>query len=81
MTRLIPQPLLQLLLLLSLSPLQNMLEHEDEIYSRPARTWFQTEKQKKEAAAAAAAAAEGRTVLEDSAGGRLLLLISACFGC
>jgi hypothetical protein len=48
--------------------LQNMLEHEDEIYSRPARTWFQTEKQKKEAAAAAAAAAEGRTVLEDAAG-------------
>lgn len=46
----------------------NMLEHEDEIYSRPARTWFQTEKQKKEAAAAAAAAAEGRTVLEDAAG-------------
>ncbi|KAF6261994.1 P-loop containing nucleoside triphosphate hydrolase protein [Scenedesmus sp. NREL 46B-D3] len=45
----------------------NMLEHEDEIYSRPARTWFQTEKQKKEAAAAAAAAAEGRTVLEDAA--------------
>lgn len=25
---------------------QNMVEHEDEIFSRPARTWFQTEKEK-----------------------------------
>lgn len=25
---------------------QNMLEHEDEIYGRPARTWFQSEKEK-----------------------------------
>eukprot|EP00878_Enallax_costatus_P005816 GHUV01006103.1.p1 GENE.GHUV01006103.1~~GHUV01006103.1.p1 ORF type:complete len:892 (+),score=345.95 GHUV01006103.1:153-2828(+) len=47
---------------------ENLLEHESEIFSRPARTWFQTEKQKKELAAAAAAAAEGRTVLEDAAG-------------
>jgi len=29
---------------------ENMIEHEAEIYSRPARTWFQTanEKQKSE---------------------------------
>lgn len=35
---------------------QNLLEHEAEIYSRPARTWFQSEKEKKKAAAAAKAA-------------------------
>jgi len=28
----------------------NMIEHEDEIYARPARTWFQSTKEKKEAA-------------------------------
>ena len=28
---------------------QNILEHEDEIYSRPARTWFQSEKEKQRA--------------------------------
>ncbi len=27
---------------------QNMLYHEEEIYSRPKKTWFQTEKEKKE---------------------------------
>lgn len=50
---------------------QNLLEHEDEIYARPARTWFQTEKEKKAAAAAAAAAAaQGMTVMEmDAAAG------------
>lgn len=26
----------------------NMIEHEQEIYARPARTWFQTEKEKKD---------------------------------
>lgn len=26
-----------------------MLQHGDEIYSRPARTWFQSEKEKQEA--------------------------------
>jgi ATP-dependent RNA helicase DDX27 len=53
--------------------LQNLLEHESEIFSRPARTWFQTEKEKKaSAAAAAAAAAQGKTVLEmDAAAGEL----------
>ncbi|KAL0951162.1 hypothetical protein HGRIS_007894 [Hohenbuehelia grisea] len=30
---------------------QNMIEHEAEIYSRPARTWFQTGKEKSNAAA------------------------------
>jgi ATP-dependent RNA helicase DDX27 len=29
---------------------QNMIEHEAEIYSRPARTWFQTSKEKEKAA-------------------------------
>ena len=28
---------------------QNLLEHGDDIYSRPARTWFQSEKEKQEA--------------------------------
>ncbi|KAI8890741.1 DEAD-domain-containing protein [Backusella circina FSU 941] len=28
---------------------ENMIKHGDEIYSRPARTWFQTEKEKKKA--------------------------------
>jgi len=28
---------------------QNMIEHEAEIFSRPARTWFQSEKEKKAA--------------------------------
>lgn len=28
---------------------QNMLAHEEEIYSRPARTWFQTGKEKQKA--------------------------------
>ncbi|GAW03679.1 DEAD-domain-containing protein [Lentinula edodes] len=30
---------------------QNIIEHEAEIFSRPARTWFQTEKEKKNAEA------------------------------
>lgn len=28
---------------------QNMIEHESEIYSRPARTWFQSSKEKQKA--------------------------------
>jgi ATP-dependent RNA helicase DDX27 len=28
---------------------QNMIEHEAEIFSRPARTWFQTDKEKQKA--------------------------------
>jgi ATP-dependent RNA helicase DDX27 len=40
--------------------MQNMMEHEDEIKGRPARTWFQSERQKKEIKKkTAAAAAEG----------------------
>ncbi|GAB4821500.1 hypothetical protein N2152v2_008546 [Parachlorella kessleri] len=40
----------------------NMVEHEDEIRARPARTWFQTERQKREVAqkSKAAALAGGR---------------------
>ncbi|KAH8102649.1 DEAD-domain-containing protein [Cristinia sonorae] len=30
---------------------QNLIEHEAEIYSRPARTWFQSEKEKEKASA------------------------------
>ena len=26
---------------------ENMIEHRDEIYARPKRTWFMTEKEKK----------------------------------
>lgn len=49
----------------------NMLEHEDEIRARPARTWFQTERQKRELAqrskAAVAGAGGGRGALSRSA--------------
>jgi len=31
---------------------ENIIEHEKEIYSRPARTWFQTEKDKQKSAGA-----------------------------
>ena len=30
---------------------ENMVEHEAEIHARPARTWFQTRKEKEAAAA------------------------------
>ena len=33
---------------------QNLLEHGNEIYSRPARTWFQSEKEKQDAKGASA---------------------------
>jgi hypothetical protein len=32
---------------------ENMIAHKDEIYSRPKRTWFATEKEKKTLAKAA----------------------------
>ena len=44
---------------LSLPQALNMLDHEEEIYARPPRTWFQTEKEKKEVALRAKAAADG----------------------
>lgn len=49
---------------------QNMIDHEKEIYSRPARTWFQSTKDKQKA--------EGRTVLkkESSNSGTIHLDIS-----
>jgi len=31
---------------------QNMLDHEAEIYSRPARTWFQSGRDKKQSVGA-----------------------------
>ncbi|KAI9096096.1 P-loop containing nucleoside triphosphate hydrolase protein [Phlyctochytrium arcticum] len=33
---------------MDVTKMQNMMEHEDEIKSRPARTWFQSEKEKQE---------------------------------
>lgn len=40
---------------------QNMVEHEAEIYSRPARTWFQSEKEKAAAKEAGKTAHQGAT--------------------
>jgi len=37
---------------------QNLLEHGDEIYSRPIRTWFQSEKEKQQAKGTFAVASE-----------------------
>ena len=34
---------------------ENIMEHEKEIFSRPARTWFQTEKEKQNAKGIASA--------------------------
>ena len=39
--------------------MSNLVEHEAEIYARPARTWFQTPRQKAALADAARAAGEG----------------------
>lgn len=36
-----------------------MIDHEDDIMARPARSWFQTPKQRKEASTAAKSAADG----------------------
>ncbi|KAL4427607.1 hypothetical protein ABPG75_001696 [Micractinium tetrahymenae] len=48
----------------------NMIEHEEEIMARPARTWFQTERQKKELARQAKEAVEnGGGESEDDEGG------------
>lgn len=38
---------------------QNMIDHEAEIYSRPARTWFQTEQEKSKAAGSTSSFIEG----------------------
>ena len=35
---------------MELAKAENMIEHEAEIYAKPARTWFQTEKEKTAAA-------------------------------
>lgn len=35
---------------------ENLIEHETEIFSRPARTWFQSEKEKAKAKGASLAA-------------------------
>lgn len=37
---------------------ENLVEHGAEIFAKPARTWFQTERQKQEAAKAAKEGAE-----------------------
>eukprot|EP00877_Chromochloris_zofingiensis_P007931 jgi/Chrzof1/3391/Cz12g23200.t1 len=44
---------------------ENMMNHETEIYSRPARTWFQTEKQKRAVAEKAKAVADGKAAEDD----------------
>ena len=53
---------------------ENMIEHEAEIYSRPARTWFQTERQKKQVANrardASLAVGEDEDEDDEEAGGR-----------
>ena len=43
--------------LLQAQKAENIMEHEAEIYARPARTWFQTEHQKRQAAKGAREAA------------------------
>ncbi|KAK1230881.1 nucleolar DEAD-box protein required for synthesis of 60S ribosomal subunit [Marasmius sp. AFHP31] len=49
---------------------QNMIEHEAEIFSRPARTWFQSEKEKKAAEAISKAQHEvGATKAKQKKGG------------
>ncbi|KIJ68429.1 hypothetical protein HYDPIDRAFT_106624 [Hydnomerulius pinastri MD-312] len=45
---------------------QNMMEHEAEIFSRPARTWFQSEKDKSKAAATSKQQYENGTVSASS---------------
>lgn len=47
------------------SQAENMMNHETEIYSRPARTWFQTEKQKRAVAEKAKAVADGKAAEDD----------------
>ncbi|KIY93154.1 hypothetical protein MNEG_14810 [Monoraphidium neglectum] len=47
--------------------MQNLVDHEDEIYSRPARTWFQSEREKQAVKEGAKAAAEGRAPPSGSA--------------
>ncbi|KAG2366552.1 P-loop containing nucleoside triphosphate hydrolase protein [Suillus spraguei] len=42
---------------------QNMIEHQDEIFSRPARTWFQSEKEKAKAVATSKQQHESGTAL------------------
>jgi len=43
----------------------NMIDHREEIFSRPARTWFQTEKEKRGVAGEAKRAALGLLATED----------------
>ena len=49
--------LMTLCCLLQAQKAENIMEHEAEIYARPARTWFQTERQKRQAAKEAREAA------------------------
>ena len=45
---------------------QNLLEHEEEIHSRPARTWFQSEKEKQKAKGSSALSKATGTRTESS---------------
>ena len=47
--------------------LQNMIDHRDEIYARPARTWFQSQREKDNVKLVAKKAALG--IMSDGAGG------------
>lgn len=38
---------------------QNMIDHESDIFSRPARTWFQTEQERSKAAGSTSVFIEG----------------------
>jgi hypothetical protein len=42
---------------------ENLIEHEDEISARPARTWYQSETAKKKTKVAAKAAVESGAIL------------------
>lgn len=44
---------------------ENMIEHKDEIYSRPARTWFQSEKEKQAAKGEFSILTEGQAQMSD----------------
>ncbi|KAL6758791.1 P-loop containing nucleoside triphosphate hydrolase protein [Haematococcus lacustris] len=50
--------------------MQNMLDHEAEIQGRPARTWFQTERQKRDVRSASGRQEEGVDVGSDDGDGR-----------
>ena len=67
--------LIALCLLLQAQKAENIMEHEAEIYARPARTWFQTERQKRQAAKGAREAATSAPDIQAAVKG-----VAACRG-